>query len=303
MHGLFDRRMVLVTGKGGVGRSTLTAALGIAAARLGKRVCIAEIGQPDAEYTPLARLFGRDTFPNDPMELQAGLRGVTLWPRRGHERFFRSVIPVRALVNAALSSQALQRMLDAAPSFNEMGVFYHLLTLLLEERSDGVPEHDIVFVDMPASGHTLGLTGVPERVLQAMPRGPIARAMREGQTVMYDPEKSATWVVALPELLPVTEALELLEGLEKDKMPIGGVLLNRYVADEFTPDERARLETALKRRSVYGKARFIGAPQSEEALGRLAHGTAAEVVRIPERPLSGRALVDAIAADFAEGEA
>lgn len=301
MHELIDRRVLLITGKGGVGRSTLTAAIALAAHKRGKRVLVAEIGQADSDYTPLARLFGRDTFPKDPIPLSGGVRGVTLWPRKGHERFFKKVIPVSALVNAALSSHALQRMLDAAPSFNEMGVFYHLLTLLLELRPDGKHEHELILVDMPASGHTLGLTGVPSRVLEAMPSGPIAQAMREGQEVMHDPKQCAVWVVALPELLPVTEALELLEGLAKDKMPIGGVLLNRFVPDEFTEEERARLEPLLADREVYGKARFVGSPRSEEALERLDKGSKVRVLRITERPLQGKALAASIAEDFANG--
>jgi anion-transporting ArsA/GET3 family ATPase len=292
---LFSRRVALITGKGGVGRTTLSGALAIAGARRGLRVLVTEVTEVDAEYTPLARLFGRDTLPIDPVELAPGVAGCMLYSRRGHERFFARVLPIPMLVNAALGSSALRKMLEAAPSLTEMGIFYHLITLVRAERSPGVPLYDLVLVDMPASGHTLGLTGLPERILEVMPRGPIAKAMREGQELLYDPAATAAWVVTLPELLPVTEALELLEGLERDKLALGGVILNRYLVDEFTPAERAALDGVLDGAAVYGKTRFDGAKGSEDALERLSRGTSLRVDRVAELPEVGRKLLEAIA--------
>jgi arsenite-transporting ATPase len=300
---LFGMRVALITGKGGVGRTTLSGALALAAAKKGRRVLVTEIGDPSVEYTPLARLFGRETLPVDPEELAPGVWGCMLWARRGHERFFKKVLPIPALVNAALSSGPLIRMLDAAPSLAEMGVFYHLLTLILGERPDGSPEFDLVLVDMPASGHTLGLTGLPERVLEVMPSGPIATAMREGQALMYDPTKTGTWVVTLPEVLPVTEALETMEALERDNLPLGGVILNRWLEDPFTAEERAVLAPVLQDREVYGKARFLGSARSEQALERLDRATSLKITRIPELPDQGRKLLDAIASHLTSGGA
>lgn len=296
---LFDRRVVLITGKGGVGRTTLTAALALAGARRGRRVLVTEVTDPDVEYTPLARLFGREMLPVDPEPLAPGVRGCVLWAKRGHERFFRKVLPIPALVNAALNSGPLRRMLEAAPSLTEMGVFYHLLSLILETRDGDVPEHELILVDMPASGHTLGLTGLPERILEVMPRGPIARAMREGQALLYDPAFAGAWVVALPERLPVTEAIELLEGLEQDRMPLGGVLLNRWLDDPFTAGERAALAPVLAEAAVFGRSRFIAAERAQAALDELVTGTALPVHRVPERAEVGQALIEALAAELA----
>lgn len=295
MDELFRMRVALITGKGGVGRTTMTGAVAIAAARRGLNVLITEIGDPSVEYTPLARLFGRETLPVDPEELAPNVSGCMLWARRGHERFFARVLPIPALVNAALASGPLIRMLDAAPSLAEMGVFYHLLTLILAERANGKPQYDLVIVDMPASGHALGLTGLPERVLEVMPSGPIATAMREGQALMYDPTKLGTWVVTLPEVLPVTEALETMEALERDNLPMGGVILNRWLDDPFTAEERAVLTPMLEGREVFGSARFLGAARSEQALARLQKSTALRIDRIPELANQGTSLLEAIA--------
>jgi arsenite-transporting ATPase len=292
---LFRKRVALVTGKGGVGRTTMTAAIAIAGAKLGKRVLVTELSDPEVEYTPLARLFGRDRLPAEPIELSTNVRGCCLYFRRGHELFFHTVLPIAPLVNAALNSGALRKMLEAAPSLVELGVFYHLLSLMTAERKTGIPEYDLILIDMPASGHTLGLTGLPERILEVMPKGPIARAMREGQAMMYDPEFSGTFVITLPELLPVTESLELIEGLAAHNVEVAGVFLNRFVEDTFDPEERAVLGPVLEDKAIFGKNRFLASVRADESERRLGAGTRARIVRVPEYADQGRALLDAIA--------
>lgn len=290
---LFDRRVALVTGKGGVGRTTVAAAYARAAARAGKRVLLTEIAEPDGDYSPLARVFGRDTLPADPVQLQTRLDGCVLWPRRGHEAFFRTVIPVGAVVKAAMNSGALRKLLDTAPSFREMGIFYHIYTLLEETLSNGDYRYDLVIVDMPASGHTLGLTGLPERLLALMPTGPIAEAMHRGIPYFTEPELCGAWIVTLPEVLPITESLELIEGLESHATPIGGLLVNRVLDDPFTPDERAALEPVLTDRH-YGHERFVGVIHAAKALEGLAD-IQVPVVHLPELAADGDALIDGLA--------
>lgn len=309
MVDLFGRRIALVTGKGGVGRTSMSAGLAIAAARAGKRVLLTEIGEPDGDYTPLARMFGRDTLPADPVRLKAPegvdvgnrLHGCVLWPRNGHEAFFRTVIPVGAVVKAAMNSGALRKLLDTAPSFREMGVFYHIFTLLEATLPDGSPRFEYIVVDMPASGHTLGLTGLPERLLALMPTGPIAEAMHRGRPYFTEPDKCGAWIVTLPEVLPITESVELLDGLRETHTPVGGILVNRVLEDPFSPEERAALEPVLTEDHL-GYERFIGVVQSTEALAdlrsrqdRLDGGRGTTIAEIEELPLQGDALIAAIA--------
>lgn len=313
MH-LFDRRVALVTGKGGVGRTTLSAGMAIAAAAQGKRVLLTEIGEPDGDYTPLARMFGRDTLPADPVRLPtpdgidiAGrLEGCVLWPRNGHEAFFRTVIPVGAVVKAAMNSGALRKLLDTAPSFREMGIFYHIYTLLEQKLPDGTPRYEYVIVDMPASGHTLGLTGLPERLLALMPTGPIAEAMHRGRPYFTDPALCAAWIVTLPEVLPITESVELLEGLHATDTPIGGLLVNRVLEDPFTPAERAALDPVLHEGHL-GYERFVGVVSSTRALDDLRArrdtldaGRPVALAEIPELPLQEGELLAAVARHLVE---
>ena len=281
---LFTKRVVLMTGKGGVGRSSLTAALATLAQRKGVRVLVCDIGDDPNDYSPLARHFGRDRLPAHVEEVAPGIRGVVLLARSGQELFLKSVLRSGTLARAALSSEALRRLLSAGPSFKEMGVFFQLLTLLRAKRSGGEPEHQLVLIDMPATGHTLSLTGLPELLLRLVPRGPIAAALREGQGYLNDPKLGAAWVVAIPETLPVSECLELLEGLHKTGMPIGGVLMNRVPVDPFSAVERAALQSPLERINPLGAEGFRRPVLARREIARLKAGTKLAVIELQEFP-------------------
>ena len=302
MLDICTKRVALITGKGGVGRTTLAAALARAAAARGIRVLLTEIGEPDGDYTPLARIFGRETFPGDPVALEPNLMGCTLWPRRGHEMFFRRVIPVGPVVRAANNSGALRKLLDSAPSFREMGVFYHMFWLLEQTRKDGEHVHELVILDMPASGHTLGLTGLRDRLKALMPSGPIARVLDDGAPYFTDPERTGAYIVTLPETLPVTECLELAEGLRANNTPVGGIFVNRMLPDPFTEEERAALQPYADH-DLYGLARFRQVPAGEEALALLRERTSLPIHVVPEIAQTGSALIDDIASTLANEEA
>ncbi len=278
---VLNRRVVLVTGKGGVGRTTVAVALARVAAAAGKRVLLTEVGDPEGGYSALGRHFGVEVLTAEPQPIGDGVLGAHLWARTGHEAFFTSVLPVAALVRAALRSKALSKFLIAAPSFHEMGVFYHLLTLLRAERKDGSPVHELIIIDMPATGHALALTGLPDILLRLIPGGPIATAMREGQSYLNDPRHAAAWVVTLPEQLPVTESLELLEGLRETHVPAGAVVLNRFPDDPFTPDERAALDAVLHTTPMHGEMAFRRIFTADEQTERLEQ-IAVPLLHLPE---------------------
>lgn len=307
LDAVLSKRVVLVTGKGGVGRSSVTAALAIAAAKRGKRVLLTEIGELGSESSALARLFGRDRLPDAREPIGHGVEGALLLSHRGQELFLSSVLRVPALAKAALASEALRRLLQAAPSFREMGIFYHLMTFLKEERRQGGPASELVLVDMPATGHTLALTGLPEVLLGLVTRGPIATALREGQSYLNDPAKGAAYVVTLPETLPVSEALELIAGLEQTHMPVGGVILNRMPEDPFTPAERAALGPLLEGQAALGKG-ILGAdgfrrvPECRRAVERLSREIAVPLLTIPDH-VPGPELVPAIVRALENGGA
>ncbi len=269
-----------MTGKGGVGRSAVTAALAHIAQDRGTRVLVTEIGDDPEDYSPLARYFGKDRLATTPRELAPGILGAVLLARTGQELFLRGVLRSSTLSHAALRSDVLRRLLNAGPSFREMGIFFQVLHYLRTTREDGSPEHELILVDMPATGHTLSLTALPEVLLRLIPGGPIATALKEGQSYLNDPDKAAAWVVTLPETLPVSECLELLDGLDRTSMPIGGIFLNRVPVDPYTTRERELLRPLLDGTAVLGAESYWAPELAQRETARLLAGT-----RVPVYPL------------------
>ncbi len=296
MHALLTRRAILVTGKGGVGKTTLAAALARVASFGDRRVLIAELAADDESPSAIAQAFGGERCGDEPVELAPGIRGARLTPASGHHRFLQDVLPVRFLADAAMRSSALRRFLTAAPAFSEMGVLYRMLDLLRRRRGDGAPEFETCVVDLPATGHALALTQLPEVLLQFIPGGPIGRAVREGLALLTDPAHTATLVVTLPETLPVSESLELCAGLAKNKVPLSGIAVNRVPLDPFTADERAELDKLNAAQGpLFGSRAVSRMDRARLALKRLAGATTLPVYRVPEGSGQGPELIESLA--------
>lgn len=155
---------------------------------------------------------------------------------------------------------------------------------------------------MPASGHTLGLTGLRDRLLELMPTGPIARVLHDGAPYFHDPTKTGAYIVTLPETLPVSECLDLADGLVASRTPIGGIFVNRVLPDPFTPEERAVLEPFADR-DYYGLQRYRQVPAGVAALERLRASTDLPIEEVPELALTGDQLIEGIAEQLSAEEA
>lgn len=240
-----ERRFVIVTGKGGVGKTAVSAALARAYAEAGKRVLAAEI-VPDAEVpSQLAEFLGGPPPEEEPVLVGDGLWAALLTPSRGHLRFLQDTLPIRVLADAAMRSQALRKFLAAAPSFSDMGVMYAMLDLLRRVHPAGGPMFEVCVVDSPATGHALALAQIPEFLTRVIPKGPIFRAASEGVRLLTDPAMTACVVVTIPETLPVTEALELERGLARHGLKVAAMVVNRVPVDPFSREEREALRRVL----------------------------------------------------------
>jgi anion-transporting ArsA/GET3 family ATPase len=257
VQALLQRRAILVTGKGGVGKTTVAAALARALARTGRRVLASEVSYEPHATSPLARALGIERTPEEPEPVAENLSAVLLTPTAGHARFLRDVLPLGMLADAALKSAAIRRFLHAAPTLSEIGILYRLLELVRRKRSSGEPEHQTIVVDLPATGHTLALAQVPGAVVDLLPGGPIAAAAREGLDLLKDTERTTAIIVTLPESLPVSEAVDLAEGLRRHRVPIGRMVLNRMPDDPFDAEERAHVEALLEGRGPVLGARAL----------------------------------------------
>ncbi len=270
MKDIFDKRTVLVSGKGGVGKTTVAAAFSRAAAAAGKRVLATEVAYETDSPTPLADLLGVKHATDDPQRVSDNLSMALLTPHAGHLHFLRDALPMRMLADAAMKSAAIRRFLLAAPSLAEMGLLYRMLNLLRRTRSDGSFEFDVLVIDLPATGHALGLAQVPSAILKVITRGPVYDAVKDGLAMMRDPLRTGTLLVTLPETLPTSEAIELARGIATHHVPLAGIVVNRVPHNPFSPAERAVVDAlALDPQRTLGARTLPRLDRARESLARI----------------------------------
>jgi anion-transporting ArsA/GET3 family ATPase len=207
---LLDRRLVVVTGKGGVGKSTVTAALALLAQRAGKRVLVCEANAPQERVAPLLgaaaspHLDGRGA-----RAIRPGLHVVNVHPREAMREYGLMVLKFRRVYEAVFDNRLVRYFLRAVPSLAELVVLGKILNEVRVTERDGEPRWDLVLVDAPATGHAAQLLRVPAALLDTVPPGPLRHDAQWMHELLVDPARTAVALVTLPEELPVAEVLEL----------------------------------------------------------------------------------------------
>ncbi len=241
MQSVLDRKLLVVTGKGGVGKTTIAAALGLLAARGGRRAIVVEVG----EESRLPGLFGIAP-PRAGVEtrLAERLSSISIDPDRALLEWLQVLggrVPGRVLA----SSGTFQYFAAAAPGAKELVTMVKIWQLTRgagqRSRSGG---YDLVVLDAPATGHALGMLGSP-RTFGAIARvGPIAGQTRQVQELLESPSRSSYLAVALGTEMAVTETLELQDGLRtRLGRGLAAVVVNALLPRRFTAAELRRIES------------------------------------------------------------
>jgi anion-transporting ArsA/GET3 family ATPase len=284
---LLDKRLVFVTGKGGVGKSTVAVALGLLAARRGLRTIVAEVAHQDR----VARVFGRDDSHFREVELAEGLYTISIDPQHAIEEYLRLQLPVRALADVLSGSRMFQYFAAATPGMSELVTIGKVWELAqLERRTRDAARYDMVIVDAPATGHGVATMRAPKTFADIARVGPIANQGRAMHAMITDPENTGVVAVALPEEMPVNETLSLRDslrnelGLGLDRVVVNGVYEQRFSDREAgaleraadtaaTPAARAALRAAL--------SEHLRARGQREQMTRLEEGTGEAPVLLP----------------------
>ncbi len=232
MASLYDRRFLIVAGKGGVGRTTVAAALARAAVRAGKRVLLAQTNAAGG----LGYLLGHGG-PIGPDIVAAGpnLWAVNMTPRSALREYVLQVLRYETLYRLFFDNQAMRTFLGAFPGLDSWALlgkaWWHTT-----QREAGRWKYDVVILDGPASGHLSTMLRIPMAVLGAMPHGPLARPAGEAQALLTDPARTAAVLVTLPEDLPAREVAILAHSLRT----VLHVSLGPLVVNGMPPAKAAR---------------------------------------------------------------
>jgi len=240
MPSLLDKRLVVVTGKGGVGKTTVAAALGLLAARQGRRTVVCEVAQQER----LAGLFGAREVGHGEVELAPGLFSVSVQPERAMHEWLRHQLKSGALAGLLGHSRLFGYLTAAAPGVTELVTVGKVWDLAQVERRTGGSPFDLVIMDAPATGHALALLRAPRTYANIARVGPIARQAGSIDAFLRDSSATGVLSVALPEEMPVNETVDLEQRLADDlEMEVGQVVANGVLPARFTAADVRRLRS------------------------------------------------------------
>jgi anion-transporting ArsA/GET3 family ATPase len=259
MSHVLEHPMVVVTGKGGVGKSTVAAALALAAARDGKRVAVGELGG-HARVAGLLRGSGIDT--------------LTVNVQHALTEWLATQLP-RRLSDLLMRSGAFSSLVAAAPGGAELIAMTKLWELVQRRRWTRAEPYDLVIVDAPASGHGAALLRAPRTFAEIARVGPIGSQAREVADFL---KRDAGFVIVTTAAeLPVSETLQLQDQLpDVDLIVANAVLQRRFSSADV---EALRGATGGPASAACAHASRVRVQQSQ--LTRLRRGARGPVVTLP----------------------
>jgi anion-transporting ArsA/GET3 family ATPase len=238
----FAHRLLVVHGKGGVGRTTVAAALGLAAARSGRRTCVIELGGQRA----LAGVLGFAARSYAPRGATENLDVMSLAMVDCLIDFGRRRLRLPLLSRWVMESRLVTEFVDAVPGIHDL-VQLGKVEYLITHPAPGEPVYDLVILDAPATGHGLTLLDSATTIRRTAQVGPLAELSGVVERFLADRSTTGHLLVVLPERLPVQEGLELAATLAAQGLEVGGVVLNRVLPPALPSDEAGRrLEAHLE---------------------------------------------------------
>jgi anion-transporting ArsA/GET3 family ATPase len=238
MSTLGDKRFVLITGKGGVGKTTVAAAEAMALAANGKRVLIAMCNAKER----LSTMLGVPPIGPEIAGVGANLWAVNMQPEKALEEYGVLVLHSRALYKTLFDNAYVRKFLRAVPGMQEWSMLGKAWWHTTEKRKDGSFKYDVVILDAPATGHGLDMLRVPKVIVDVVPSGLLRRDAERAWALFQDKQTSAIVLVTLPEEMPTTETIELSQALTEMGLPIARVVVNAVLPRLFEPAERASFE-------------------------------------------------------------
>jgi anion-transporting ArsA/GET3 family ATPase len=253
-----SRRFLIVTGKGGVGKTTVCAAEARALAAKGKRVLIAMCHAKER----LSVMLGGPPIGHELTPVADNIWAINMDPTKCIEEYGLMTLKVRLLYKTVFDNKYTRTFLHAVPGLEEWAMLGKAWWHTSETDEHGALKYDVVILDAPATGHGLDMLRVPKIIVEIVPPGLLRRDAETARELFRDPARCGVILVTLPEEMPTTETIELANALTGElDLPLAKVVVNGVLPPLFSKDERASLLGA-KPAVGLGAAAAIGAGQS-----------------------------------------
>jgi anion-transporting ArsA/GET3 family ATPase len=259
---IFDKRLLFVTGKGGVGKSTVAAALGVVATRQGKRTIICEVAQQER----MSSVFHTQGVGYHETEIAPGLFAFSIDPQRALEEYLQLQIKIKPLYDLMFKNRIFTYFAAATPGLRELVTIGKVWELAqLDRRVKRGAKYDLVIVDAPATGHGIGILRTPKTFGDIARVGPVKRQADAIFELITDPALTSVCAVAWPEEMPVNETLDLRRNLQDELgIDLDEIFMNGLYPELFGDDEAAVLRDLEREREQ--AANGDGSPLARAAL-------------------------------------
>jgi anion-transporting ArsA/GET3 family ATPase len=301
-------RIHIVCGKGGVGKTTVAAALALVAARAGYKVCVAEVDHKGS----LPHLFGASEPSYEPSEMSPGVWALNILPDAALAEYLEVQYHMKRVSKILTSTHFTDYITTAAPGLEDILVLGKIW-YLEQNRAPGGRRYDfdVIIIDAPAAGHMVSFLAAPLGLADAVQVGPVKRQADWLADMLTNPARSVAHLVTLPEEMPVVETLETSQKLDEElHIPQGVTFANGVYENPLTEEHLAFLSKRSAVRSCADSvelrldnedlealdryASFIEARSSIQAkhLRVLAKGASRPIVKLPHLFTSGLELPD-----------
>ncbi|HZA57939.1 MAG TPA: ArsA family ATPase [Solirubrobacterales bacterium] len=244
MPDLFDKRLLFVTGKGGVGKSTISIALGMAAAERGLRTIVCEVSSQENA----SRVFKKGEVGFNEVQVAENLWAISIDPDQSLREYLLLQLKVRAMRDLLMRSRLFNYLAAATPGLKEMVTIGKIWELALPDRKvKKGREYDLVVVDAPATGHGVGFLQTPRTFAGIARVGPIHNQAQALDRFITEHDTTGVVIVSLPEEMPVNESASLERQLTDDVgMTVERIYMNAMYPERFSEEEARRLERVME---------------------------------------------------------